>query len=176
MKLPTVDKFLQNLYNSLRETDKSCDLFDNNFQREIWCSKLDKLREKYRKKEERKRISHLIYYSKRKGYIKIKKIEQKEAFLLTKKGMEKILKTELKSKEKKTRTDKKWQMVIFDIPEKEHILRDLFREDLQILGYEMLQQSVWLCPYDVLKETEAVIRRYALDSCVKLFLVKEMEI
>jgi hypothetical protein len=40
----------------------------------------------------------------------------------------------------------------------------------------MLQQSVWVCPYDVLEETEAILRKYSLDEYVKLFLIEEVEI
>jgi len=67
-------------------------------------------------------------------------------------------------------------MVIFDIPERKRDLRDIFRENLQLLGYRMLQQSVWVCPFDVLKETEGVIRQYELDDYIRLFLIEELEI
>lgn len=66
-------------------------------------------------------------------------------------------------------------MVVFDIPEDLHNLRDLLRENLQGLGYQKLQQSVWTCPYDVSKETEEIIREYALDRYIKLFLIEEVE-
>ncbi len=78
-------------------------------------------------------------------------------------------------KKKKRRPDGKWQMVIFDIPEKKRVLRDIFRENLQILGYKILQQSVWVCPYEISKETEGIIRQYSLDPYVKLFLIEEIE-
>jgi DNA-binding transcriptional regulator PaaX len=55
-------------------------------------------------------------------------------------------------------------------------LRDLLRELLYLLGYRMLQQSVWVCPYDVLKETEAIIQKLSLERYVKIFLIEEIEI
>lgn len=38
----------------------------------------------------------------------------------------------------------------------------------------MLQKSIWVSPYDVLKETEEFLRKYALDPYVKLFLIEEL--
>ena len=61
------------------------------------------------------------------------------------------------------------------LPRGKH-LRDLLRENLYFLGYKMLQQSVWVCPYNVSKETEAVLRKYSLDPYVKLFLIEEIEV
>lgn len=151
------------------------DIFTPRPWREVWCPELHKFRYEWEKKREKKNFSQLIYYFKKKGYIKIKNLEQKQGMILTKKGADKVLKIQFRIKERKKRGDKKWQMVTFDIPETKHNLRDLFRENLQILGYKMLQQSIWVCPYDILKETEGIIRRYSLDPYVKLFLIEEIE-
>jgi len=67
-------------------------------------------------------------------------------------------------------------MVIFDIPEEKRWIRNQFRRDLQMLGYQKLQKSVWLCPYDVLKETQVLIKQYSIEPHVRLLLVEEMEI
>ena len=77
-------------------------------------------------------------------------------------------------KNKKKRSDKKWQMMIFDIPEKKRFLRNILRENLTLLGYEMLQQSVWVSPFDVFKETEDLVSRYELDHYIRLFLIEEI--
>lgn len=44
--------------------------------------------------------------------------------------------------------DKKWRVLIFDIPEKRKSLRIRLRRMLQTLGFERLQDSVWAYPYD----------------------------
>ena len=79
-------------------------------------------------------------------------------------------------KKMKKRKDRKWIMLIFDIPEKKRESRSLLRETLYLLGYKMLQRSVWVCPYDVSRETEDFIQRNSLDPYIKLFLIKEVEI
>jgi len=67
-------------------------------------------------------------------------------------------------------------MVIFDIPERKRTLRDILRENLQILGFKYLQKSIWVCPYDVLEEVQNLIAKYELEKYVKTFLIEELEI
>jgi len=176
MKLLFTDKFLWDIYNLI---EKGADLyfpFAPRTMKEACCPELRKLRYEYEKKRDRKYFGQFIYHLKKKGYIKIKNLENKQGILLTKRGTEKALRAGFKTEEKNKRKDGKWQMLIFDIPEKKRKLRDILRENLHFLGYKKLQQSVWVCPYDVLKETESVLRRYSLDPYVKLFLIEEIEL
>ena len=174
MKLPITDQFLLDVYNFIEKMNKTFDIFGVRTMKDVCYPELYKLKKNYQRKKARKNFSNFVYYLKKKGYIKIKNLEEKQGVLLTKKGMEKILKIKVKTTKRKKRKDGKWQMIIFDIPERKKILRNLLRENLQFLGYKMLQQSVWVCPYDVLKETESVLRRYSLDPYVKLFLIEEI--
>ena len=42
------------------------------------------------------------------------------------------------------------------------------------LGYEKLQGSVWISPYDVLEKTETLVRGYEIDDYVRIFLIDEI--
>ena len=44
--------------------------------------------------------------------------------------------------------DKKWRVLIFDIPERRKVTRNRVRAVLSRLGFERLQDSVWVYPYD----------------------------
>jgi CRISPR-associated endonuclease Cas2 len=44
--------------------------------------------------------------------------------------------------------DRKWRIVIFDIPERRKKSRDTLRGKLQQVGFQKLQSSVWIYPYD----------------------------
>lgn len=44
--------------------------------------------------------------------------------------------------------DKKWRVLIFDIPEYRRLVRDKVRLTLSSIGFKRLQQSVWVYPYD----------------------------
>jgi len=178
MKIPITDKFLWDLYNA---TENIGDVLDSVFppprtMKEAIYPNLRKLRIKYEKKRARRSFSQFIYYLKKQGYIKTKELKGTQGVLLTRKGMQKALKIQFKIIKKRKRKDGKWLMIIFDIPEKKRALRDLLRESLCFLEYKMLQQSVWVCPYDVQKETEDFIQRNSLERYIKFFLINEIEI
>ncbi|MEK7614084.1 MAG: CRISPR-associated endonuclease Cas2 [Patescibacteria group bacterium] len=78
-------------------------------------------------------------------------LHSKDGFLkLTKKGEYKLY--ELERHDYKLphpkRWDKKWRVLIFDIPEKKRLLRDKVRLTLSAIGFRRLQHSVWVYPYD----------------------------
>jgi len=47
----------------------------------------------------------------------------------------------------KKRWDKKWRILLFDIPESRKAVRDIVRHALTTLGFIQLQKSVWVCPH-----------------------------
>ena len=49
---------------------------------------------------------------------------------------------------KPKRWDKRWRVLIFDIPEKRKGLRDKVRRTLATVGFVRLKESVWIYPYD----------------------------
>jgi len=136
----------------------------------------DRLERIIQKRKSRYTFKSIISYLSQKGYIKVKSLQAKEGIILTQKGMEKVLKVGLYKTKKKKRKDRKWLMVIFDIPEKKRKMRDFFREQIQILGFKELQKSVWVCPYDVLKEIQFLIQKFSLFRYIKIFLIEEQEI
>ncbi|MEK9154243.1 MAG: CRISPR-associated endonuclease Cas2 [Patescibacteria group bacterium] len=52
------------------------------------------------------------------------------------------------SRSKPRRWDKKWRVLIFDIPERRKELRMKLRSVLRQIGFVRLQDSVWVYPYD----------------------------
>ncbi len=53
--------------------------------------------------------------------------------------------------------DKKWRLVVFDIPEKKRKLRNYFRRYLISLGFGKVQRSIWISPYNY----SVIIQNYA---------------
>ncbi|MBI2086857.1 MAG: CRISPR-associated endonuclease Cas2 [Candidatus Zambryskibacteria bacterium] len=49
---------------------------------------------------------------------------------------------------KPKRWDKKWRMIIFDIPERKRKMRNKISEIFERAGLYRLQESVWVYPYD----------------------------
>ena len=78
-------------------------------------------------------------------------LEYKDGFLnLTDKGEAKLRSLEIHNwKIKKPRRwDRKWRMLIFDIPEYRKSLRNRIRSTLLDIGFLRLQDSVWIYPYN----------------------------
>ncbi len=134
------------------------------------------LKNEFAKINRQRQFSRLIHYLKRKGLIKINSLKTKKAVMITLKGQNKISRIASKVIDRPKRKDKKWQMVIFDIPENYHKTRDRFRRAIKMIGYKKLQQSIWICPYDVLAETESLIKNFSIEDWVRLLLVEEIDL
>ncbi len=71
--------------------------------------------------------------------------------------------------------DGKWRIVIFDIPEIKKKMRNFFREKLSDLGFKKLQESVWICPYDIADEVEELIDFCRANEYIHYLLVEELD-
>jgi phenylacetic acid degradation operon negative regulatory protein len=129
---------------------------------------------RYYREKRKMKFCEFIWKLKNGGYLRTLRVKDKTAIAITSKGMEKLFKIGLKTTNRKKRIDKKWQMILFDIPENKRKIRDSFRKALQYLGYKNLQKSIWVCPYDVEKETKILIKKYNLKPFVELLLVKKI--
>jgi hypothetical protein len=129
----------------------------------------------FNKKYRKQKFWQFIGYLRNKGYLKTKTFNNYTAIILTPKGIKKILHINLKIKNLKKRADKKWQMVIFDIPENRRKDRDNFRVSLKLLGYQQLQKSIWVSQLDVLQETKNLIKFYKLEPFVQLLLLEKIK-
>lgn len=85
----------------------------------------------------------------RRGMVRIVMKQGEARTYLTDKGQQELLKYQLREKRLAGgRWDKKWRIVIFDIAEKRRYARDRIRGDMKIFGFEKLQDSVWVYPYE----------------------------
>lgn len=185
MKLKLTEKFLWDLYKLIDKKDKLMDALKSRKWRgrfkdpfEIIWPDIYGIKEayweEYKDEKKRKNFARFVRYLKDRGYLNVKDLKNRKAIMITPKGMKKILRLEIESGKMKKRSDKKWQMVLFDIPETRKKDREHFRWQLKYLGYQQLQKSIWVCPYDVLEYTQQLIKNYKLDRFVRLLLVEEM--
>ncbi|MEK7542249.1 MAG: CRISPR-associated endonuclease Cas2 [Patescibacteria group bacterium] len=175
MKVPITDKFLWGLYNCIEQASRTYDLVapPRSLYQYVYRDTI-RLKREYDRQKARRSFSQFVRYLQEKGYIRVKTLEGTKGMLLTPKGAARVLQVRRKIKEKKKRKDGKWIMVIFDIPEKKKKAREFLRDALVDLGYEQFQKSVWICPYDVYKETEEAVRSYQTIPYVRLFLIEEL--
>ena len=173
MRLSLTDKFLWDVYNFLSGMHDKIDPIISPYPTSI--ARLILPNTPLAKKYSRQQFSKLVSYLKKQGYIKIKSLQQKEGIIITKKGIEKALVASANIQKRKKREDEKWLMVMFDVPEKRRISRNLLRSILQNFGFQKFQHSVWVTPYDVADALEKVLALHALDEYVKMFVIKEIE-
>lgn len=62
--------------------------------------------------------------------------------------------------------DKKWRIVIYDIPEEQKIVRDLFRRRLKEWGFQLWQQSTWITKKDVTEKLRKIIKKLGISRWV----------
>ncbi len=104
------------------------------------------------------------------GWIERGKKEDGIYYQITKKG-EDYLDEVLKVTKINGSWDKKWRLVIFDIPESHRATRDKLRRALSALGMGILQSSVWISPQDIKTEIEHLEKKYKLLHQLKFFEV-----
>lgn len=85
------------------------------------------------------------------GFLESKKISEKTYYQLTIKGKKKVQELYVRKKIESKKWDKKWRILVFDIPEEKRKFRENLRRTLKELGFYKLQKSVWVCPYDIIE-------------------------
>ena len=71
--------------------------------------------------------------------------------------------------------DKKWRIVIFDIPEDKRMARNLLRGVLKRLGFLHLQHSVWVYPYPCKREIDFVSISFGVGKFILYFETDYLE-
>ena len=89
-------------------------------------------------------------------------------FILTKEGKKLALTFNLEEmKLRKGVWDKKWRIVIFDIPEKLRKIRDSLRYQLKLLEFYEFQKSVFVTPFPCDKEIDYIVEFYNIRRFVR---------
>lgn len=118
-----------------------------------------------------------IYYLKRKGLVKfIKESGDKITVRITHKGRKKLVEYSIDEMEikKPKKWDKKWRIVVFDIPNKYKKARDALREKLKDLEFYQLQKSVWVFPFSCFDEVLFVAHVFKVERFIEILTVEEM--
>lgn len=77
--------------------------------------------------------------------------------------------------EKQKVWDKKWRVIIFDIPEgKRRVGRDALRHKLKKLGFYLIQKSVWVYPYPCEKEVQLLCEIFEINPYVNIITAEKI--
>lgn len=61
-----------------------------------------------------------------------------------------------------------WRVVIFDIPEKQRVVRNLLRRKLKEWGFKKWQQSVWITKKNVTLKLRLLINKLGIEGWVSV--------
>ena len=127
------------------------------------------------RKYSRRRLTNTFWRLKKEGLIEIRREGHQIYVGLTEEGKKKagwMQIDELRIKRPK-KWDGKWRLIIFDIAELKRIYREAFRGKLKELGFEPLQRSVWVHPFDCRDEIELLRDFFGLSEGEMRFVVAE---
>ncbi len=128
-------------------------------------------------KVDRQRIHEAINRLNRKGLIEIITKNNKLYIEITRDG-KKLVKNfnydDIKLPNNKN-WDKKWRMVVFDIPEKKNKERRALSVKLKELGFYPLQESVFIYPHDCQNEVDFVCGFLDIDRYVNFCIVDVLD-
>lgn len=87
---------------------------------------------------------------------------------LTKKGKEllKIIQVREIEISKPDKWDRMWHLVCYDIPEIKKKERNFFREKLVTLGFKIIQDSLWVHPYECRQEIAVISQHLSIAPYV----------
>lgn len=129
------------------------------------------------KKYQRHRLNQTIKRLKKEKLVEIVEKDGSLLVKITEEGRVKALQYKIEEMkiDKPKFWDKKWRIVIFDIPEKYKRMRDIFRKRLKILGFFRLQESVWVHPFPCAKQVEFLRQIYNVDIDVRYIIADKIE-
>lgn len=117
-----------------------------------------------------------------KNLYKSKLVERKEntdgssTIILTEKGKLKALTYHFeKMKIEGREWDRKWRLLVFDIPEKIKTGRNALREKIKEIGFYELQKSVWVFPYECKNEVDFITEFFNLRKYVRFGILESID-
>ena len=118
------------------------------------------------KKYPKKKLTNSFDYLKKRGLIEVSKNNHDIKICLTKEGKKRAgiyQINDLSINTPKT-WDKKWRVVIFDIPDQQRFKRDVFRGKIKEFGFRHIQKSVWVYPYKCEEEIRLLKNFLGLEN------------
>ena len=110
-------------------------------------------------------IKNALVQLKRKKYISYPQKRTKEVIEITEEGKQRLLNL-IPHYRKKRNWDSRMYLITYDVPETHKSHREFLRSFLKRLGCAMLQESVWITPYNPRKTIRTFCTEYDLSGVV----------
>lgn len=122
-----------------------------------------------------RRLNTKLHQMCKRGWVKIEYKEAKQIIKLTRKGELEALfqKAHLSGKQKQW--DKKWRMIVFDIPENARAIRAQLRKLLKGFGFKALQASVYVYPFPLNSASTEFLKQSGLMRYIRFARVDSFD-
>ncbi len=122
-----------------------------------------------------RKVSDTFYRLRRQGLIDIQTVNHQIYISLTKEGRKKagIFQIDKLKLKRPKRWDKKWRILMFDIPQEKRISREALRGKLKDLGFFMFQKSVWIYPFECRAEMQLLQDFFGLSNSEIRLIIAE---
>ncbi len=119
-----------------------------------------------------------LWYLKKRKYVEI--LEQNGQVIKIKisgNGIERIRKFDFDNLriEPMQKWDKRWRIVLFDIPNTKKVAREALRRKLKELGFQRLQKSVFVCPWECIDEIVFLRKFFEIEPHVSIILAEAID-
>lgn len=124
----------------------------------------------------RRRLSTAVWRIRKRRDVRLRKKNGVFILEITEEGKRRLARFELNQMriEPQYPWDGVWRIVLFDVPEKERVGRDMLRQKLRDLGFFQLQKSAFVLPYPCRDEIDYVVQRYDIAPYVTIFEAPEL--
>ena len=130
------------------------------------------------KKTNPKQFKRSLKILENENFVSVSQEGDKTVIRLIKNGQQKLLKFQIDDMkiEPQKKWDKKWRLVIFDVPEKFSQARTIFRRKICELGFIPLQKSVWVYPYPCEDQIDFLKEVYEIRPFVRVVTADNIDI
>jgi len=127
------------------------------------------------KKYPKRKVSDTFYRLRKQGMIDIQTVNHQIYISLTPEGRRRagILQIDKLKIARPKRWDRKWRLLMFDVPQARKISREALRGKLKELGFLPLQKSVWVCPFECRAEMELLQDFFGLSQNEMRLIIAE---
>lgn len=134
----------------------------------LWDKPARQLFKKLDNRAQEREYRRLVSYMKQRRLIKYDSDDYEHGLVLTAKGRQRAEHTDIHRLSIPTPAvwDGNWRIVLFDIPEKHKVQRNLLSRILRRIGCEQLQRSVWIYPFPFREQLQSVAVTYELEKYV----------
>lgn len=128
----------------------------------------------YMKRLDKKNARRTLDYLKYHKLVEVRVENGQNQYRLTTKGVDRYQKIQIDELRIVTpkKWDKKWRLVVFDIPQIHQKQRHRLLHALRVLNFYMLQQSVWIHPFECEKEVGVLLNYLKLEKNVSFMVVE----